>query len=283
MNTFPWPVITDDPETSDYAEKIIPLHGSLELAATSEGMEVNWTPDAQAPYVKKLLTEGKARWVIEFSCAKTMLLRREHLKNGDTLKKMLSFDEYRGDVDMNVFVECVETIEVFKPDGLSPDMPVFEFSMNPGDIIGIAHINLFADPGFLNAPGMRSLFKILPAQESDTATSYRYSDNGEYFTITLSKDLYGQFEKSWRNNNGAGKKAASALVVLTPMSLIIQDMINKRDEPQSLSTSHRRLSTLLESVGISELTANAQPIESALKLLHKSDVLKTCFEKLSKR
>lgn len=283
MNTFPWPVITDDPETSDYAEKIIPLHGSLELAATSEGMEVNWTPDAQAPYVKKLLTEGKARWVIEFSCAKTMLLRREHLKNGDTLKKMLSFDEYRGDVDMNVFVECVETIEVFKPDGLSPDMPVFEFSMNPGDIIGIAHINLFADPGFLNAPGMRSLFKILPAQDSDTATSYRYSDNGEYFTITLSKDLYGQFEKSWRNNNGAGKKAASALVVLTPMSLIIQDMINKRDEPQSLSTSHRRLSTLLESVGISELTANAQPIESALKLLHKSDVLKTCFEKLSKR
>ena len=184
---------------------------------------------------------------------------------------------------MNVFVECVETIEVFKPEGLSPGMPVFEFSMNPGDIIGIAHINLFADPGFHNAPGMRSLFKILPAQESDTVTSYRYSDNGEYFTITLSKDLYGQFEKSWRNNNGAGKKAASALVVLAPMSLIIQDMINKRDEPQSLSTSHRRLSTLLESVGISELTANTQPIEAALKLLHKSDVLKTCFEKLSKR
>jgi hypothetical protein len=283
MNTFPWPVITDDPETSDYAEKIIPLHGSLELAATSEGMEVNWTPDAQATYVKQLLSEGKARWVIEFSCAKTMLLRREHLKDGDTLKKMLSFDEYRGDVDMNVFVECVETIEVFKPEGLSPGMPVFEFSMNPGDIIGIAHINLFADPGFHYAPGMRSLFKILPAQESDTATSYRYSDNGEYFTITLSKDLYGQFEKSWRNNNGAGKKAASALVVLAPMSLIIQDMINKRDEPESLSTSHRRLSTLLESVGISELTANTQPIEAALKLLHKSEILKTCFEKLSKR
>jgi hypothetical protein len=283
MNTFPWPVITDDPETSDYAEKIIPLHGSLELTATSEGMEVNWTPDAQATYVKQLLSEGKARWVIEFSCAKTMLLRREHLKDGDTLKKMLSFDEYRGDVDMNVFVECVETIEVFKPEGLSPGMPVFEFSMNPGDIIGIAHINLFADPGFHNAPGMRSLFKILPAQESDTVTSYRYSDNGEYFTITLSKDLYGQFEKSWRNNNGAGKKAASALVVLAPMSLIIQDMINKRDEPESLSTSHRRLSTLLESVGISELTANTQPIEAALKLLHKSEILKTCFEKLSKR
>jgi hypothetical protein len=283
MNTFPWPVITDDPETSDYAEKIIPLHGSLELAATSEGMEVNWTPDAQATYVKQLLSEGKARWVIEFSCPKTMLLRREHLKDGDTLKKMLSFDEYRGDVDMNVFVECVETIEVFKPEGLSPGMPVFEFSMNQGDIIGIAHINLFADPGFHNAPGMRSLFKILPAQESDTVTSYRYSDNGEYFTITLSKDLYGQFEKSWRNNNGAGKKAASALVVLAPMSLIIQDMINKRDEPESLSTSHRRLSTLLESVGISELTANTQPIEAALKLLHKSEILKTCFEKLSKR
>ena len=283
MNTFPWPVITDDPETSDYADKIIPLHGSLELAATSEGMEVNWTPDAQATYVKQLLSEGKARWVIEFSCAKTMLLRRQYLKDGDTLNKMLSFDEYRGDVDMNVFVECVETIEVFKPEGLSPGMPVFEFSMNPGDIIGIAHINLFADPGFHNAPGMRSLFKILPAQESDTVTSYRYSDNGEYFTITLSKDLYGQFEKSWRNNNGAGKKAASALVVLAPMSLIIQDMINKRDEPESLSTSHRRLSTLLESVGISELTANTQPIEAALKLLHKSEILKTCFEKLSKR
>jgi len=283
MNTFPWPVITDDPETSDYAEKIIPLHGSLELAATSEGMEVNWVPDAQAPYVKQLLSDGKARWVIEFSCAKTMLLRRQYLKDGDTLNKMLSFDEYRGDVDMNVFIECVETIEVFKPEGLSPGMPVFEFSMNPGDIIGIAHINLFADPGFHNAPGMRSLFKILPAQESDTATSYRYSDNGEYFTITLSKELYGQFEKSWRNNNGAGKKAASALVVLAPMSLIIQDMINKRDEPESLSTSHRRLCTLLESVGISELTANTQPIEAALKLLHKSEILKTCFEKLSKR
>jgi hypothetical protein len=283
MNTFPWPVITDDPETSDYAEKIIPLHGSLELAATSEGMEVNWTPDAQAPYVKQLLAAGTARWVIEFSCAKTMLLRREYLKDGETLDKLLSFDEYRGDVDMNVFVECVETIEVFKPEGLSPGMLVFEFSMNPGDIIGIAHINLFADPGFHNAPGMRSLFKILPAQESDTLTSYRYSDNGEYFTITLSKDLYGQFEKSWRNNNGAGKKAASALVVLAPMSLIIQDMINKRDEPESLSTSHRRLSTLLESVGISELTANTQPIEAALKLLHKSEILKTCFEKLSKR
>lgn len=283
MNTFPWPVITDDAETTDYPGNIIPLHGSLELVATSEGMEVKWTPDAQAPYVKKLLIEGKARWVIEFSCAKTMLLRREYLKDGDQLLKLLSFDEYRGDVDMNVFVECVETIEEFKPEGLSPGMPVFEFSMNPGDIIGVAHINLFADPGFHNAPGMRSLFKILPAKDDDTVSSYRFSDNGEYFTITLSKDLYGQFEKSWRNNNGAGKKAASALVVLAPMSLIIQDMINKRDEPESLSTSHRRLRTLLEGVGISELTANTQPIETALKLLHKSEMLKTCFEKLSKR
>ena len=283
MNTFPWPVITDDTETTDYAGKIIPLHGSLELAATTEGMEVKWTPDAQATYVKQLLSEGKARWVIEFSCAKTMLLSREHLKDGDTLNKMLLFDEYRGDIDMNVFVECVENIEVFKPEGLSPDLPIFEFSMNPGDIIGIAHINLFADPGFHNAPGMRSLFKILPAQDDDATSTYRFSDNGEYFTITLSKDLYGQFEKSWRNNNGAGKKAASALVVLAPMSLIIQDMINKRDEPESLSTSHGRLRTLLEGVGISELTANTQPIEAALKLLHKSDMLKTCFEKLSKR
>ena len=283
MNTFPWPVITDDPETTDYAGKIIPLHGSLELTATSDGIEVKWTPDAQAPYVKQLLTAGTARWVIEFSCAKTMLLRREYLKVGDTLTKVLSFDEYRGDVDMNVFVECVETIEFFKPNGLTDGLPVFEFSMNPGDIIGVAHINLFADPGFHNAPGMRSLFKILPAQDTDTISTYRYSDNGEYFTITLSKDLYGQFEKSWRNNNGAGKKAASALVVLAPMSLIIQDMINKRDEPQSLSTSHGRLRTLLEGVGISEMTANTPPIEAALRLLHKSDVLKTCFEKLSKR
>ncbi len=283
MNTFPWPVITDDYETTDYPENIIPLHGSLELVATSEGMEVKWTPDAQAPYVKQLLAEGKARWVIEFSCAKTMLLRRDYLKDGEQLVKVLSFNEYRGGVDMNVFVECVETIPVFKPEGLSPGMPVFEFSMNPGDIIGVAHINLFADPGFHNAPGMRSLFKILPAKDDDTVSSYRFSDNGEYFTITLSKDLYGQFEKSWRNNNGAGKKAASALVVLAPMSLIIQDMINKRDEPESLSTSHRRLSTLLEGVGIPELTVNTHPIEAALKLLHKSDMLKTCFEKLSKR
>ena len=283
MNTFPWPVITDDPETTDYEGKIIPLHSSLQLTATSEGMEVNWTPDAQAPYVKQLLAEGKARWVIEFSCAKTMLLRRDYLKDGEQLVKLLSFNEYRGDVDMNVFVECVETIPVFKPEGLSPGMPVFEFSMNPGDIIGVAHINLFADPGFHNAPGMRSLFKILPAKDDDTVASYRFSDNGEYFTITLSKDLYGQFEKSWRNNTGAGKKAASALVVLAPMSLIIQDMINKRDEPESLSTSHRRLSTLLEGVGISDLTVNTHPIEAALKLLHKSDMLKTCFEKLSKR
>ncbi len=283
MNTFPWPVITDDPETTDYAGKIIPLHGSLALTATSEGMEVKWTPDAQAPYVKQLLSAGKARWVIEFSCAKTMLLRREYLKDGETLDKLLSFDEYRGDVDMNVFVECVETIEVFTPEGLTPGLPTFEFSMNPGDIIGVAHINLFADPGFHNAPGMRSLFKILPAKDDDKLSTYRFSDNGEYFTITLSKDLYGQFEKSWRNNNGAGKKAASALVVLAPMALIIQEMINKRDEPQSLSTSHGRLRTLLESVGVSELTANTQPIEAALKLLHKSDMLKTCFEKLSKR
>jgi len=283
MNTFPWPVITDDPETTDYAGKIIPLHGSLALTATSEGMEVKWTPDAQATYVKQLLSAGKARWVIEFSCAKTMLLRREYLKDGETLDKLLSFDEYRGDVDMNVFVECVETIEVFMPEGLTPGLPTFEFSMNPGDIIGVAHINLFADPGFHNAPGMRSLFKILPAKDDDKLSTYRFSDNGEYFTITLSKDLYGQFEKSWRNNNGAGKKAASALVVLTPMALIIQEMINKRDEPQSLSTSHGRLRTLLESVGVSELTANTQPIEAALKLLHKSDMLKTCFEKLSKR
>jgi hypothetical protein len=219
MNTFPWPVITDDPETTDYAGKIIPLHGSLALTATSEGMEVKWTPDAQATYVKQLLAAGTARWVIEFSCAKTMLLRREYLKDGETLDKLLSFDEYRGDVDMNVFVECVETIEVFKPEGLTPGLPTFEFSMNPGDIIGVAHINLFADPGFHNAPGMRSLFKILPAKDDDTLSTYRFSDNGEYFTITLSKDLYGQFEKSWRNNNGAGKKAASALVVLAPMAL----------------------------------------------------------------
>lgn len=282
MNTFPWPVITDDPETTDYARKIIPLHGSIELAATSEGMEVKWMPDAQAAYVKKLLAEGKARWVIEFSCAKTMLLSREYLKDGAPLMKLLSFDEYRGDIDMNVFVECVATIEVFKPDGLSDGLPTFEFSMNPGDIIGVAHINLFADPGFHKAPGMRSLFKILPADD-DTTSLYRFNDNGEYFTITLSKDLYGQFEKSWRNNNGAGKKAASALVVLAPMSLIIQDMINKRDEPQSLNTSHGRLRTLLEGVGISELTPNTHPIEAALKLLQKSEVLKTCFEKLSKR
>jgi hypothetical protein len=283
MNTFPWPVITDDPETTDYAGKIIPLHGSLALTATSEGMEVKWTPDAQAPYVKQLLAAGTARWVIEFSCAKTMLLRREYLKDAETLDKLLSFDEYRGDVDMNVFVECVETIEVFKPEGLTPGLPTFEFSMNPGDIIGVAHINLFADPGFHKAPGMRSIFKILPANDDDKSTTYQVKDNGEYFIITLSKDLYGQFEKSWRNNNGAGKKAASALVVLAPMALIIQDMINKRDEPQSLNTSHGRLRTLLEGVGVSELTANTQPIEAALKLLHKSDMLKTCFEKLSKR
>lgn len=283
MNTFPWPVITDDPETTDYERKIIPLHSSLQLTATSEGMEVNWTPEAQASFVKQLLKEGKARWVVEFSCAKTMLLRREYLKDGEQLVKLLSFDEYRGDVDMNVFVECVETIAKFKPVGLSPGMPVFEFSMNPGDIIGVAHINLFADPGFHNAPGMRSLFKILPAKDDDSALHYRISDNGEYFTITLSKDLYGQFEKSWRNNNGAGKKAASALVVLAPLSLIIKDMIDKREEPESLNTSHRRLRTLLEGVGISELTANTPPIETALKLLHKSDMLKTCFEKLSKR
>jgi hypothetical protein len=283
MNTFPWPVITDDPETTDYAGKIIPLHGSLELTATSDGMEVKWTPDAQATYVKQLLIAGTARWVIEFSCAKTMLLSREYLKDGEMLNKLLSFDEYRGDVDMNIFIECAETIEVFKPEGLTPDLPTFEFSMNPGDIIGVAHINLFADPGFHKAPGMRSLFKILPANDDDKSTTYQVKDNGEYFIITLSKDLYGQFEKSWRNNNGAGKKAASALVVLAPMALIIHDMINKRDEPQSLNTSHGRLRTLLEGVGVYELTANTQPIEAALKLLHKSDMLKTCFEKLSKR
>ena len=283
MNTFPWPVITDDLETTDYAGKIIPLHGTLTLTASSDGMEVKWMPDAQAPYVKQLLSAGTARWVIEFSCAKTMLLRREFLKDGEILNKLLSFDEYRGDVDMNVFVECIQTIEAFKPDGLTPGLPTFEFSMNPGDIIGVAHINLFADPGFHNAPGMRSLFKILPAKDEDKFSTYRFSDNGEYFTITLCKDLYGQFEKSWRNNNGAGKKAASALVVLAPMALIIQDMITQRDEPQSLSTSHGRLRTLLEGVGISELTANTQPIEAALTLLHKSDVMKTCFEKLSKR
>jgi hypothetical protein len=283
MNTFPWPVITDDAETTDYEGKIIPLHSTLELTATSEGMEVKWTPDAEAHYVKQLLAEGKARWVIEFSCAKTMLLRREAMKDGDRLNRTLSFDEYRGDVDMNVFIECIKTIPDFKPEGLTPGLPTFEVCLNSGDIIGVAHINLFADPGFHKAPGMRSLFKILPAQDSDTVTAYRYSDNGEYFTITLSKDLYGQFEKSWRNNNGAGKKASSALVVLAPMSLIIQDMIYRREEPQSLSTSHRRLCILLEAVGVSELTPNTQPIEAALKLLHKSEVLKTCFEKLSKR
>ncbi len=283
MNTFPWPVITDDPETTDYEGKIIPLHATLVLTATSEGMEVKWTPEAQAPYVKQLLATGTARWVIEFSCAKTMLLRRAHLKDGQPLDMLLSFDEYRGDVDMNVFVECVETIKVFQPEGLTPGLPTFGLSMNPGDIIGVAHINLFADPGFHSAPGMRSLFKILPAKEDDKLTTYQVKDNGEYFTITLSKDLYGQFEKSWRNNNGAGKKAASALVVLAPMALIIQEMINKRDDPQSLNTSHGRLRTLLGGVGVYELTANTHPIEAALKLLHKSDMLKTCFEKLSKR
>jgi hypothetical protein len=283
MNTFPWPIITDDIDTTDYAGKIIRLHGIIQLTATAAGMEVKWMPDAEAPYVKQLLNTNKARWVIEFSCPKTMLLQRYAINDGENFERILSFEEYRGDVDMNVFIECTETINEFKPDGLNPGMPVFGFSMNPGDIIGVAHIRLFADPGFHSAPGMRSLFKIVPAPDSDKTSIYRYSDNGEYFCITLSKFYYEQFEKSWRNNNGAGKKAASALVVLAPITLIIQDIINKREEPQSLTTSQLRLRTLLEGVGVYELTANSQSIELALKLLHKSDVLKTCFDKLSKR
>jgi hypothetical protein len=283
MNTFPWPIITDDIETTDYTGKIIKLHGLIELTVSSDGMEVKWAPEAEAPYIKELMTLKKARWVIEFNCARTMLLQRWTLEDGEKFQKTLSFNEYRGDVDMNVFIECTEIISAFKPSGLNPGMPVFEFSMSPGDIIGVGYIKLFADPGFHSAPGMRSLFKIVPATDSDKTSTYRFSDNGEYFCITLSRFYYEQFEKSWRNNNGAGKKAASALVVLAPMSLIIQDMINKRDEPQSLTTSQLRLITLLEGVGVYELTANSQPVELALRLLQKSDVLKTCFDKLSKR
>ncbi len=280
MNNFPWPVITDNPATSDYPGLIINLK-ELSIEASSEGMRVAWAPSTSADFINQMLAHGQVCWVVEFNCTKTLFMRRLKVPYNGTLNELLSFNEVRGDVYINVYVQCAANIDSFKPQGISPDLTSLDFSLKSGDIIGSGHIKVFADPDYLMAPGMRSIFKIRPAGPIDGSASYRCSDDGEYFTIVLSKTLYGQFHRARQGANTAGKKAASGLIVLPPLALLIKELSALDPNSPDLTTAQRRLFKLLESCGIVELTSNTPPLEAAMKLLENSKVLATCFERIS--
>lgn len=119
------------------------------------------------------------------------------------------------------------------------------------------------------------------AGPADGSASYRCSDDGEYFTIVLSKTLYGQFHRARQSAGAAGKKAASGLIVLPPLALLIKDLSTVDPDSPNLTTAQRRLFKLLESCGIAELNASTPHLEVAMKLLENSKVLATCFEKIS--
>lgn len=279
MNNFPWPVITENPATTDYPGLTINLN-ELSIEASAEGMRVVWQPSTNAAFINQMLAEGRSCWVVEFNCPKTLFMRRLNVPFEGALNELLSFNEVRGDVYINVYVQCAENIDSFKPQGISPELSSLDFSLKSGDIIGSGHFKVFADPDYLMAPGMRSIFKIRPAGPTDGNVAYRCNDDGEYFTIVLSKTLYGQFHRARQSANTVGKKAASGLIVLSPLALLIKDLSADPKSPD-LTTAQRRLLKLLESCGITELNTNTPPLEAAMKLLENSKVLATCFEKIS--
>lgn len=280
MSAFPWPVLTDDPATSDYPGLII---NSKELTAETlpEGMRILWNPSTSAAFVNQMLDEGGAVWIVEFCCPKTMFMRRQRVANKDSLKELLSFNEVRGEVSVNIYIQCTDNIEDFRPQGISPELESFGFSLKPGDIIGTGQVRVFADPEFIMAPGMRSIFKIRPAGPADGSATYQCNDDGDYFTIVLERSIYNQFESARRSANVAGKKAASALIVLPPLVLTIKTLCELDPKVADLSNAQRRLLTLLESCGVPSLTSATPPIEAAMLLLEKSNVLTTCFERIS--
>lgn len=280
MSNFPWPIITENPATTDYPGLTINLR-DLSVEASVEGMRIMWAPSTNADSLNKMLNEGQACWVVEFNCPKTLFMRRHNVPYGGALDALLSFNEVRGDVYINVYVQCAMNIDNFKPQGMAPELAALDFSLRSGDIIGSGHFKVFADPDFLMAPGMRSIFKIRPAGPADGSASYRCSDDGEYFTIVLSKTLYGQFHRARQSAGAAGKKAASGLIVLPPLALLIKDLSTVDPDSPNLTTAQRRLFKLLESCGIAELNASTPHLEVAMKLLENSKVLATCFEKIS--
>jgi hypothetical protein len=281
MHTFPWPLITADYETSDYPEGLINLNDSeaIKIDSSKEGINIQWQPSVSSNYIKKLLSNGNAVWEIVVSCPSTMTLERTELKPNEEFQKLLSYNDYRRAVHIIVYIKCKDTALKFKPDDISKEIPSIEYNLKKGDIIGKAEIKIIADPKFNSSPGMRSLFKIEPAKNSET--DFKYDNFGDTYKIILGKTLYENFEKSWRNNNAIGKKAASGLVILTPLSLIIQD-IRKSSEPGT-TNAELNLIQLIDELKIDIKNPKLSPIEIALKLLKNSKVLETCFDKISKR
>lgn len=281
MKTFPWPLITDNPETSDYNKSIINFDtpAPIKIIASKDGMNIEWVPAVNSDYINKLIDQNKVAWEVEFSCPATMLLKRIKLKKGEVLKELLTYNDYRRTVNIIFYIKCIDEIVNFKPDGISDDIPNIEFQLKSGDIIGKGEINIFADPKFNKSPGMRSLFKIYPAKNDDF--QFRYDNIGDVYKITLGKKIYDNFEKSWRNNNSIGRKAASGLVVLTPLSLIIDQIIKNTEH--GTTNAEACLLQLIKEAEIDIKDTKLSPIEIALKLLENSKVLETSFDKISKR
>ena len=281
MKTFPWPLITNNPETSDYKKALINLEtpSPLKIEASKDGINIEWQPSVNSDYINSLFSNNKVAWEIEISCPATMLLKRLELKKDEVFKHLLSYNDYRRTVDIVVYIKCVNDVINFKPEGISDDIPDIDFKLKSGDIIGKAEFRIFADPKFNKSPGMRSLFSIERAENDEI--QFRYYNKGDSFVIILGNKLYGNFEKSWRNNNPVGKKAASGLVILTPLSIII-DNVRKNIE-QSTTSADASLIQLMHEAGIDINDTKLSSIEIALKLLEKSNVLETSFEKISKR
>lgn len=281
MKTFPWPLITDNPETSDYTKATISLDSPspLRILATKDGIEVEWIPTVNSNYINNLLSQNKVAWEVEITCPSTMLLKRVKIKKGEIYKDLLSFNDYRRTVSIVVYIKCTDVIHNFKPDGISDDIPNIEFQLKSGDIIGRGEVNIFADPRFNKSPGMRSLFKIEPAKNDDI--QFRFDNIGDFYKITLGKKIYDNFEKSWRNNNSIGRKAASGLVVLTPLSLIIERIMKNSEE--GTTNAEACLLQLIKEAEIDIKETKLSSIEIALKLLENSKVLETSFDKISKR
>jgi hypothetical protein len=279
MNNFPWPVITNNPASSDYVGAIINLQKQISIEASADGMSVSWDPSTGSEFINQMLAQGLACWVVEFNCPKTLFMRRIKVLYKDKLNQALSFDEVRGEVYMSVYIQCETNIDGFRPTGVSSDLASLDFSLRSGDIIGFARMKVFADPEYLMAPGMKSIFKIRPAGTNEGNASYQCSNDGEYFTIVLSKVLYEQFHRARMSANAAGKKAASGLIVLPPLVLLIKELAILGPECADLTMAQRRLFDLLDQHGIGDLR-NSQPLEVALKLLEKNQVLATCFERI---
>jgi len=282
MSNFPWPIITDHPDTSDYSESIINLDATLQIEASGNEIRVRWNPTTTSPFINELLIQGKACWIIEFHCPKTLLLRRLQIAHGGLVEEQLSFNDFRGDVDINVFIKCTTEMDGFRPSGLKDSDMAISFELRTGDIIGVGHKSFPAEPSFLQAPGMRTLFKIRPVNLNEQYVSYRYNDDGEYFTIVLEKELYKQFSMARLSANPACRKATSALIVLPALVLLVQELCGKIANPDNLTPAEQNLMRLIKDRGV-ELGVDSHPIEVAMVLLEKSQFLATCFEKLSKQ